>query len=331
VFVVSTTGQGEPPANIIKFWKHLRKKSIPSDALNKTCSAVFGLGDSGYIKYNIMAKLLYRRLEALGSRMLMPIGLGDDQHPSGYEAALDDWLPGLWKALRERFHGQSPCIQGSPADDDMSNEIQSKYSTTYLPSKPTNATEYSSLYEEACAAAAAIERLDNFQFNQWGQPVEDRHSAKSPYFAQVTLNRRLTSEKYPERVVNLLRFDVSGAARGSIQYEPGDVLGVWPAQSQSTVQQFAARCDLNLEEWVRIRLNRPLSNVQNISSPSQDGDEIESTPPIRVGALIAGLLDVSSAVPRRAFFHVLLHHTPPGMHREALADLCSRDGRDGLY
>ena len=41
--------------------------------------AVFGLGDSGYPKFNVMAKKLDRRLEALGAAKLVPLGLGDDQ------------------------------------------------------------------------------------------------------------------------------------------------------------------------------------------------------------------------------------------------------------
>ncbi len=40
---------------------------------------MFGLGDSGYPKYNTTAKKLDRRLEALGAARLLPLGLGDDQ------------------------------------------------------------------------------------------------------------------------------------------------------------------------------------------------------------------------------------------------------------
>ena len=47
VFVVSTTGQGDPPDNIIDFWKFLRRKSLSADSLGNVSMAVFGLGDSG--------------------------------------------------------------------------------------------------------------------------------------------------------------------------------------------------------------------------------------------------------------------------------------------
>jgi sulfite reductase alpha subunit-like flavoprotein len=58
---------------------------------------------AGYPKYNSVSKKLYRRLEGLGARLVLPLGLGDDQHRSGYEAALDPWLAQLWAALRAEF------------------------------------------------------------------------------------------------------------------------------------------------------------------------------------------------------------------------------------
>jgi sulfite reductase alpha subunit-like flavoprotein len=47
VFVVSTTGQGDPPENVAGLWRFLRRKSLPPDSLGGMSVAVFGLGDSG--------------------------------------------------------------------------------------------------------------------------------------------------------------------------------------------------------------------------------------------------------------------------------------------
>ena len=54
---------------------------------------------AGYVQYNVVAKKLDRRLAALGATPLTALGLGDDQHPAGYEAALDPWAAQLWAAL----------------------------------------------------------------------------------------------------------------------------------------------------------------------------------------------------------------------------------------
>ena len=76
------------------------RKSLPEDSLRRLSFACFGLGDSHYAKFNVAAKKLHRRLERLGATSVVALGLGDDQHPAGYDYALDPWLTGLWKVLR---------------------------------------------------------------------------------------------------------------------------------------------------------------------------------------------------------------------------------------
>ncbi|ONM38390.1 NADPH reductase TAH18 [Zea mays] len=101
VFVVSTTGQGDPPDSMKGFWRYMLRKDLDRQWLEGIHHAVFGLGDSGYQKYNFAAKKLDRRLLHLGAEPVLEIGLGDDQHPSGYEGALDPWLLSMWKSLNE--------------------------------------------------------------------------------------------------------------------------------------------------------------------------------------------------------------------------------------
>ncbi|KAL6124774.1 hypothetical protein ACLB2K_077284 [Fragaria x ananassa] len=50
-------------------------------------------------RLQFVAKKLDRRLLDLGATPIVERGLGDDQHPSGYEAALDPWMASLWKML----------------------------------------------------------------------------------------------------------------------------------------------------------------------------------------------------------------------------------------
>lgn len=97
IFVVATTGQGDPPDNMKvrnsinpstdnsmqKFWRFLLRKGLPSNALQGTQFAVFGLGDSSYPKFNFMAKKVHNRLLALGAHAILRRGDGDDQHEYG--------------------------------------------------------------------------------------------------------------------------------------------------------------------------------------------------------------------------------------------------------
>ena len=42
VVVVSSTGEGEPPDNVVKFWRKLRRKTLPSNHLASCKFALLG-------------------------------------------------------------------------------------------------------------------------------------------------------------------------------------------------------------------------------------------------------------------------------------------------
>ena len=103
IFVAATTGDGEIPDNMTRFWKFLLRKSLPSDSLEDLKYSIFGLGDSTYPKFNAVARRLDARLQQLGATALSPKGLGDDQHEFGYSAALDPFLRDLWSKVLELY------------------------------------------------------------------------------------------------------------------------------------------------------------------------------------------------------------------------------------
>jgi sulfite reductase alpha subunit-like flavoprotein len=71
------------------------KAKLPNDLLISMEYAVFGLGDSGYEKYNYVGKKMYKRLLQLGAKPILPRGDGDDQHYLGSDGALTPWLEKL--------------------------------------------------------------------------------------------------------------------------------------------------------------------------------------------------------------------------------------------
>lgn len=103
VFVCSTTGQGDEPDNMKQFWRFLLRKSLPANSLNGLKFAVLGLGDSGYEKFNFVAKRLHKRLQQLGASAIIPVGLCDDQHDLGASAVYVNWLNDLWIELLVSF------------------------------------------------------------------------------------------------------------------------------------------------------------------------------------------------------------------------------------
>ncbi|KAJ2846918.1 NAPDH-dependent diflavin reductase [Coemansia brasiliensis] len=110
IFICSTTGQGDEPDNMKRFWRFLLRKSIPPNALDTLHFAVFGLGDSSYAKFNFAAKRLFRRLEQLGAHPLLERGDGDDQHYLGLDGALDPWLDNLWTLLLQKYPLPEPIV-----------------------------------------------------------------------------------------------------------------------------------------------------------------------------------------------------------------------------
>jgi sulfite reductase alpha subunit-like flavoprotein len=50
IFTISTTGQGDIPANARTFWRSLLRKRLPENCLHHVQFTTFGFGDSSYVK-----------------------------------------------------------------------------------------------------------------------------------------------------------------------------------------------------------------------------------------------------------------------------------------
>ncbi|KAJ6257481.1 hypothetical protein Dda_7266 [Drechslerella dactyloides] len=103
VFMCPTTGQGDMPENMHKFWRFLLRKKLPADLLRAMQFTTFGLGDSTYPKFNWAVKKLHKRLLQLGAREFYIRGEGDEQHEEGIDGAHVPWVEGLSAKLLELF------------------------------------------------------------------------------------------------------------------------------------------------------------------------------------------------------------------------------------
>ncbi|GAA6013956.1 hypothetical protein JCM11491_003468 [Sporobolomyces phaffii] len=117
VFITSVAGQGEFPQNGREFWKAVQQGKLGD--LSKVNTSVFGLGDSHYWPrkedahyYNKAAKDLHKVISGLNAKEMVPIGLGDDQDPDGYQTAYKQWEPAMWKALGvDSFESTEPELE----------------------------------------------------------------------------------------------------------------------------------------------------------------------------------------------------------------------------
>uniref|UniRef100_A0A1A8MZD9 Methionine synthase reductase n=2 Tax=Nothobranchius pienaari TaxID=704102 RepID=A0A1A8MZD9_9TELE len=122
IFVTSTTGDGEPPDNALKFVRRIKKNTLSSDHYKHLCFALLALGDTNYANFCNCGKTIERRLQELGAKQFYPTGYADDG--VGLEVVIDPWIRGLWDAIKEAL---SKMASGRTAllkeNDDSAKEI----------------------------------------------------------------------------------------------------------------------------------------------------------------------------------------------------------------
>ncbi|KAJ2574458.1 hypothetical protein GGH95_003903, partial [Coemansia sp. RSA 1836] len=115
VFVVSTTGDGDPPDNSARFWRVLRKATRGNgSAYSHLRFAILGLGDTNYSNFCNTAQRLDKQLLEAGATAFYPKGLADDG--TGLEDVVEAWIEGLWPALA-RVVRADPSLKADPAPE----------------------------------------------------------------------------------------------------------------------------------------------------------------------------------------------------------------------
>ncbi|CAB1101933.1 unnamed protein product [Ectocarpus sp. CCAP 1310/34] len=337
VFVVSTTGDGDVPNNMSTFWRFLLRRGLPKDCLASMRFAIFGLGDSGYTKYNATARKLHARLLQLGAVELVERGLGDDQSPRGMWGDLDPWLASLWAGLLQI----KPLPEGTVVDDTPRLE------PPVFSMIPVEAPD---------SSPAEIEAGRRGFWDSMAPPRPAKLSDGAPAPARLLVNRRLAAEGHFQDVRHL-EFDVSGVPGGA-SYEAGDVAWIHPSNNASAVETLAVAMGLDLDQVVRIAPALPPPKPGTAAAPvavaevtQPPGAGVSATAAVRprrqqrrdpqqagfflppvstLRLLLTEVLDISGT-PRRSFFERLSVFATEDEEKEKLEELASPAGADLLY
>ncbi|KAF9582529.1 NADPH-dependent diflavin oxidoreductase 1, partial [Lunasporangiospora selenospora] len=293
VFVASTTGQGDEPDNMKKFWKFLLRKSLPPDALDHMEYTVFGLGDSSYIKYNWPAKKLFKRLKQLGAVPFYEPGYADDQHYLGIDGTLGHWLKGLWEVALKKYP-IPPHLSIIPEDVIFQNSFSLAFDPIPDPS--------------SMSVDRSISRL----------PSSLDLKEPGSYLATMTTNKRITSLSHSQDVRHIELLVKDPVFPG---YHPGDVVDMRPCNLEADVNEFLEYCG-----WTNIA-DDPFTIVDKLSDHPLP-KHIPRRQTLR--SLLTNHLNAFTT-PRTSFFQLLVHFTTNEDEKEKLRDFVSPAGQDDLY
>ncbi|KAK0672710.1 putative NADPH reductase TAH18 [Cercophora samala] len=164
VFVTSTTGQGDMPTNTLNFWKNLRREKLNnSNCLGSVKFAIFGLGDSGYRKFNWAARKLQVRLVQLGATEFFRAAEADERHNNGIDSIYLPWKEEFRAALLDKY----PLPEGTapiPDDQLLPPKYSVRVSPTMEPFPPDKSATQSALYSHVDNPAPLSQR--RFEYNE---------------------------------------------------------------------------------------------------------------------------------------------------------------------
>ncbi|KAF2836830.1 sulfite reductase flavo protein alpha-component [Patellaria atrata CBS 101060] len=302
IIAISTTGQGNLPANSRKFWRTLRSVRLPPGCLNKVRMTVFGLGDSSYSQFNWAARKLHKRLIQLGAQSICDRGEADEQDSEGTDGQLIPWSLKLRETLLEQY----PLPDGiDPIPDNIL--LRPKLLLEFLPDSSDP------------LGTAPIQREDS--------PPDDLLPVLGSHTATLYSNKRITPVTHWQDVRHL-----TFSLPGTIPYAPGDAMTIYPKNFPSDVSQF-----ISLFDWTSIA-DRPLHFVRMVTHDFTGASPLPPPPinhgflasPLTIRTLLTNHLDIMS-IPRRSFFSLVAHFTTDEFQRNRLLEFTNPEFIDELF
>uniref|UniRef100_A0A8C1YTW4 Methionine synthase reductase n=1 Tax=Cyprinus carpio TaxID=7962 RepID=A0A8C1YTW4_CYPCA len=288
VFVVSTTGDGDPPDTAQKFVRKIKNKSLPHHHFSHLRYALLALGDTNYANFCNGGKTIDSRLQQLGAKHFYATGHADDG--TGLEVVVDPWIEGLWDALKKTFSSMatsdqqdadlSDCtldnfhktasgqeknksdlevdlhlLKLSEADSQKGKEIKSDSSDVETLSTVLVASLKQSvppLSQSALSVPALPASYLEVRLEQGSTERETVSSDKDGYH-EVSISKavQLTQDDAVKTAI-LLELDIS---EQNLAYQAGDAFDILCPNRASEVEELLLRLDLQTRKNCAVQVN----------------------------------------------------------------------------
>ncbi|XP_053344355.1 methionine synthase reductase [Clarias gariepinus] len=346
VFVVSTTGYGEPPDTALKFVRGIKKKSLGRDHFSHLNYALLALGDTNYTDFCNCGKTIDSRLQDLGANHFYATGLADDG--TGLEVVVDPWIDGLWDALKTIFAKMSASDLIS--DISLSNDHQSVAVQKKLESsvQGLELLDISGADEGKSKAESETESQDaetplEASLNRSIAPLSQSSlnvPALPPSFIEVVLGDVPTEEEEVHVIARgFHKVPISGAScltrddavkrvimlelniqDEKISYQPGDAFDLLCPNRETEVEDLLHRLGLHDKKDHTVHL-------QLLQNTKKKGARVPPYIPEKctLHYLLTWCLEIRS-IPKKAFLRSLVDCTQETLQKRRLQELCSREG-----
>ncbi|CAI4053539.1 hypothetical protein N7582_005747 [Saccharomyces uvarum] len=279
--ICSTTGQGELPRNAtskretpVTLWSFLKRKNLPSNFLNHIQTAMFGLGDSSYPKFNYAIRKLHQRIVTqLGANELFDRLEADDQAMAGSNKGTGLGVESVY------FEYEKKALEF----------LLKKFPSRRLDDKIVKREELDpEIYLEPISFLQIADENTNKDLDETRIEFQGDESVK---IGKVITNKRITAHDHFQDIRQFTFSSIDNIKEEN--YEPGDTAAVYPCNTDEDVLNFLE----NQSHWLEVA-DKPLNFTNGVTNDLRDGGLIK---PLTLRNLLKYHCDFMS-IPRTSFF-----------------------------